>query len=118
MEYSGQTPPDGIGNRERIALIGLSALALGLGVSTAVLATSGPREVTTTQTSVATETLKPTTTTVVTEVLTTTTNTRTTTETTETVTETVTEAIPPGQEDKRGSGGKGADGEYPRRDDS
>ncbi len=86
-------PPAGPGNRERIALIGLASLALGLGVSTAVLAAGGPEEVTVTNTKTETKTLKPTTTTVVTEVLTT--NTRTTTSTTETITETVTEEAPP-----------------------
>lgn len=111
MTSFDENPPQGLGNRERIALIGLSALALGLGVSTAVLATGGPREVTTTQTSVSTEKLRPTTTTVVTEVLTTTTNTKTTTETTETVTETVTEGVPPGQDKKSKPGKSNGDGD-------
>lgn len=94
-----QEPSDGsVATRQRIALIGLAALALGLGVSTAVLAAGGPREVTTTETNVSTKELRPTTTTVTTEVVTTTTSTQTTTDTTETVTETVTEAIPPGQD--------------------
>lgn len=107
--YPPEEPEGGL-TRERIGLIVLAALALGLGVSTAVLASSDPREVTTTQTTVSTEKLRPTTTTVVTEVLTTTTNTETTTETTDTVTETetVTQA-PPGQEKpekgKEGEGG-------------
>ncbi len=104
---SGAAPPDGSRQRERIALIALAALALGLGASTAVLAAAGPREEVITETTVSTERLRPTTTTVVTEVLTTTTNTRTTTETTETVTETVTEGIPPGLDER---GPQGPDG--------
>jgi hypothetical protein len=109
----GQAPPpdgpdpdageEGSGwTREKLGLVGLAALAAGLGIVVAVLVAAGPREVTETVTATETETKKPTTTTNVTTVETISTN--TTTETTDTVTETetVTEAVPPGQEGRGG----------------
>ena len=101
MEYSGQQPPeppDGrppdeqqapLDGRAKAALIGLAALAAGLGIALALILADPPtEEVVLTATETKTTTERPTTTTLTTSTLTNTTTTETTTD--ETVTETTT----------------------------
>ena len=101
MEYSGQQPPEQptdqppaeqrppLDGRAKAALIGLAALAAGLGIALALILADPPTEevvLTTTETKTTTE--RPTTTTVTTSTITNTTTTETITD--ETVTETTT----------------------------
>ena len=97
-EYDPQQPGYGqdpderppMDSRAKIAIIALTALAIGLGVALGVVASDPPTEkIAVTQTSTTTKTVRPTTSTTTT--LTTTTETTTTTRTTETETTTVTE---------------------------
>jgi hypothetical protein len=82
-----ERPP--MDQRAKIAIIALTALAIGLGVALGVVASDPPTEkIVVTQTETKTTTVKPTTTTVTTSTLETTTTTTTTTD--ETTTSTVT----------------------------
>jgi hypothetical protein len=87
-EDPDQRPP--MDSRAKVAIVALTALAIGLGIALGVVAADPPTEkLVVTQTETKTTTVRPTTTTITTSTLETTTT--TTTRTDETVTTTVTE---------------------------